>query len=317
MLQQVLPKIECEASTQEYGRYAIGPMDRGFGVTLGIALRRVLLSCLPGAAITSVRLTGVPHEFMLIPGAKEDMTRLLLNLKLVRLISYSDEPVRLRVVARGKSIVTAGDIECPSDVEIINPELSLLTLDTLDSELEIELMAEKGAGYSPAEVREALPIGQIPVDAIFSPIVKVNHTVEQTRIEQITNYDLLKYEIWTDGTIRPGDALCQAANILVQHLTPIAGFTQHEVVEPIAELVSVGERFYEVPIEDLELTMRAYNCLKRASITSVGDIVDRLEKGVGEMLAIRNFGQKSLDELLQRLEEKGYLPEALDVGEAS
>jgi DNA-directed RNA polymerase subunit alpha len=254
---------------------------------------------------------------MLIPGAKEDMTRLLLNLKLVRLISHSDEPARLRVVARGKSIITAGDIECPADIEIINPELSLLTLDTLDSELEIELMAERGVGYSPAEGREPLPIGQIPVDAIFSPIVKVNHTVEQTRIEQITNYDLLKYEIWTDGTIRPGDALCQAADILVQHFAPIAGFTQHEVIEPVAETISLGGRYYEVPIEDLELTMRAYNCLKRASITSVGDIVDRLQKGLGEMLAIRNFGQKSLDELLERMEEKGFLPEGLDLGEVS
>ena len=193
MLHQVLPKIECEASTQNYGSYAIGPMAQGYGVTLGIALRRVLLSSLPGAAITSVRVTGVPHEFTSIPGAKEDMTMLLLNLKQVCLTSYSEDPVRMRVSAKGKSVVTAGDIECPSDVEIVNPELQLLTLDTLDSELELELVAERGMGYSPSEDRnKSLPIGQIPVDAIYSPVVRVNHSVEAARIEQITDYDLLK-----------------------------------------------------------------------------------------------------------------------------
>jgi DNA-directed RNA polymerase subunit alpha len=314
LLQQVLPKIECEASTRNYGRYAIGPMGRGFGVTVGIALRRVLLSSLSGAAITSVRVQGVPHEFTVIPGAKEDMTRLLLNLKLVRLVSYSDEPVRMRVVARGKSIVTAGDIDAPSDIEIANPELPLLTLDTLDSDLEMELVAEKGVGYSPAEDRKALPIGQIPVDAIFSPIVRVNHVVESTRVEQITNCDMLKFEIWTDGTLRPGDALQQAADLLVRHFSPIVGFAAEEMPEVQAEPRPLGDRFYNVPIEDLELTMRAYNCLKRASITSVGDILDRLESGgVAEMLAIRNFGQKSLDELLGRMEAKGFLPEGLDL----
>jgi DNA-directed RNA polymerase subunit alpha len=272
---------------------------------------------MPGAAITSVRVQGVPHEFTVIPGAKEDMTRLLLNLKLVRLVSYSDEPVRMRVVARGKSIVTAGDIEAPSDIEITNPELPLLTLDTLDSDLEMELVAEKGVGYSPSEDRKALPIGQIPVDAIFSPIVKVNHTIEPTRIEQITNYDLLKIEIWTDGTMRPGEALQNAANYLVHHFTPIAGFAHEEAPEVEAEPRPLGDRFYNVPIEDLELTMRAYNCLKRASITSVGDILDRLDKGgTAEMLAIRNFGQKSLEELLERMGAKGFLAEGLDLGDS-
>ena len=308
MIHQVLPRIECEASTQRYGKYAVGPMARGFGVTLGISLRRVLLSSLPGCAISSVRLTGVPHEFALIPGAKEDMTVLLLNLKQVRLMSYTDEPARLRVIAQGKSVVTAGDIECPPEVEIVNPELRLLNLDTMDSELEIEMIAERGRGYSPSEDRKELPIGQIPVDAVFSPIVKVNNVVEQARIEQITNYDLLKMEIWTDGTILPGDALGQAAKILVQHLSPVAEFRM------TADEMTAGEdeaggppEFYEVPIEDLDLTMRAFNCLKRAGITMVGDILERLEKGAAEMLAIRNFGQKSLVELVERLKAKGYL----------
>jgi len=284
-------------------------MARGYGLTLGVSLRRVLLSSLPGAAITSVRVSGIPHEFMAIPGAKEDMTLLLLNLKRVRLISHSDEPVRLRVSARGKSVVTAGDIECPADVEIVNPEFRLLTLDTLDSDLEMEMIVERGVGYSPAEERRNLPIGQIPVDAIFSPVVKVSNRVEPARIEQITNYDLLKMEIWTDGTISPTDALTQAAEILIQHLQPVAEFSA--AAKPgagRAEKPTVSPEYYDVPIEDLNLSMRAFNCLKRAGISTVGDVLERMERGVEEMLAIRNFGQKSLAELVESLQSKGYLP---------
>jgi len=312
LLHQVLPKIECEASTQNYGRFAIGPMSRGYGLTLGIALRRVLLSSLPGAAITSVRVSGVPHEFTVIPGAKEDFTLLLLNLKQVRLISHSEEPVRMRVSARGKSLVTAGDIEAPSDIDIINPELQLLTLDTLDSELEIELMVSRGMGYSPSEERKNLPIGEIPVDAIFSPVIKVGYQVEPARIEQITNYDLLKLEIWTDGAIEPAAALSQAARIVIQHMTPVAQFTGEEAVRPVAEalVTSIASEYYDVPIE---LQMRAYNCLRRAGISSVGDVLERLEKGEDEMLAIRHFGEKSLEELMIKLEEKGYLPKGSNV----
>lgn len=310
MLQQVLPKIVCEANTQSYGRYAIGPMARGFGVTVGTGLRRVLLSSLPGAAITSVSVSGVPHEFTVIPGAKEDMTLLLLNLKRVRFVLHSDEPVRMRVSARGKSVVTAGDIECPSDVDIVNPELQILTLDTLASDLEIELTAERGVGYSPAEDRRDLPIGQIPVDAIFSPVVKVSNRVEVARIEQITNYDLVKLEIWTDGTILPGDALVRAARILVQHLSPVTEFIVGSVPLEMAaaQQSTIPSEYYDIAIEDLELAMRAFNCLKRAGVTSVGDVLERMEKGEDEMLAIRNFGQKSLTELTEKLQEKGFLP---------
>lgn len=288
-------------------------MTRGYGVTLGVALRRVLLSSLPGAAITSVRISGVPHEFTTIPGAKEDMTMLLLNLKQVRLVSHTDEPVRMWVSARGKSVVTAGDIECPAGVEIVNPEWRLLTLDTLDSVLEMELIAERGVGYSPAEARESLPIGQIPVDAIFSPIVRVRNTVEQARVEQITNYDLLKLEIWTDGTLRPAEALAQAARILLEHLSPLADFVEVEAAFVAREEKARGFPSYsDVPIEELELTMRAFNCLKRAGIVSVGEILERLEKGTSEMLAIRNFGEKSLEELVERLKAKGFLPETYE-----
>lgn len=315
MLRQVLPKIESEANTLSYGRYAIGPMARGYGVTVGIALRRVLLSSLPGAAITSVRVSGVPHEFTEIPGAKEDMVLFILNLKRVRLISYSDEPVRMRVAAMGKSVITAGDIEAPADVEIVNPELQLLTLDTLESELEFELTVERGVGYSPAEERPAGTIGEIPVDAIFSPIVKVRTNVEAARIEQITDYDLLKLEIWTDGAIRPAEALGRAANILLQHLTPLAEFSGGEIVEEEAVEVggiAVGEG-HTAPIEDLDLSMRAYNCLKRAGITRVGEVLERLDRGPSEMLAIRNFGEKSLIELVERMRDKGFLPADYDL----
>ncbi|MFO7697551.1 MAG: DNA-directed RNA polymerase subunit alpha [Anaerolineae bacterium] len=311
MLYQVLPKIQTQASTQNYGRFSIGPMSRGFGTTVGVALRRILLSSLSGAAITSVRVSDVPHEFMAIPGAKEDMTMLLLNVKQVRLVSHSEEPVRMRVSARGKSVITAGDIEAPADVDIINPELQILTLDTLESNLEIEFVVEQGKGYVPAEAHLALPIGQIPVDGIFSPVIKVAYRVEAARIEQITNYDLLSMEIWTDGTIRPADALTQAARILVQHVEPVAGFSETATTEPESETVGsdVPTEFYGVPIEDLDLAVRAYNCLKRASINSVGDVLERLAKGTEEMLAIRNFGQKSLVELVARLKESHYLPE--------
>jgi len=309
LLHLVLPKIECETRTLNYGRYAIGPMARGYGITIGIALRRVLLSSLPGAAITSVRVSGVPHEFAVIPGAKEDMILLVLNLKKVRLVSYAEEPVKMRVSAKGKSVITAGDIEAPADVEIVNPELQLLTLDTLDSELDLEFTVERGVGYSPAEDRKALPIGTIPVDAIYSPIVRVNTTVEAARIEQITDYDMLKIEIWTDGTIRPGDALTEAAKILVQHLSTVAEFAgAKEEVVPSEPTLGVAGQYYDVKIEDLELTMRAYNCLKRASFTNVGELLERLERGTNEMLAIRNFGRKSLQELVDKLREKGYLP---------
>jgi DNA-directed RNA polymerase subunit alpha len=315
LLYQVLPKIQVQASTLNYGRFAIGPMSRGFGTTVGVALRRILLSSLSGAAITSVRVSDVPHEFMPIPGAKEDMTTLLLNLKQVRLVSHSEESVRMHVSARGKSVITAGDIEAPADVDIINPELQILTLDTLESNLELEFVVEQGKGYVPADNHSALPIGQIPVDAIYSPVIKVAYRVEMERIEQITNYDLLVMDIWTDGTIRPADALTQSARILLQHIEPIATFSEtgSADTETRVEGSSVPSELYGVPIEDLDLAVRAYNCLKRASINSVGDVLERLGRGTDEMLAIRNFGQKSLVELVARLKESHYLPEEFEL----
>jgi DNA-directed RNA polymerase subunit alpha len=309
--EQVFPRIEREASTRGYGRYRIGPMQRGYGDTIGIALRRVLLSSITGAAITTVRVSDVQHEYMSIPGAQEDMLMLLLNLKQVRLTSHADGPVRLRVSAKGKTLLTAGDIECPAEVEIVNPELQLLTLDTVDSDLEIEMTVERGKGYSPSEERKGMGIGEIPVDAIFSPVLKVNTDVEAARVEQRTDYDLLKLEIWTDGTIAPEEALKQAALILKEHfalLGDIKEAPRTDEPEP-EEPGEVPIPFSDVPIEELGLSQRAFNCLKRQGITHVGEIRERLQRGTAELLAIRNFGQKSLEELLHQMREKGFVGE--------
>jgi DNA-directed RNA polymerase subunit alpha len=309
----VLPKIEGQIVTRNYGRFVISPLEAGYGVTVGNALRRVLLSSLSGAAVTSMRVSGVFHEFSDIPNAKEDMTALMLNVKQLRLRSMADGPVELRVETAGKAFVTAGDLEVPSEVEIINPELHLLTLDSPETELEIDLTVEKGRGYSPAEDRAKLPIGQIPVDAIFSPIRRVNVTVDRARVGQVTDYDRLVLEIWTDGTMRPSEALIEAADLLLKHFQPLAEFDEvEEEGEMVTPAAAAGTSADQMPIEDLRLSMRAYNCLKRAGITRVGEVVAKLSRGENEILAIRNFGQKSLDELLERLRERGLLPEDME-----
>jgi DNA-directed RNA polymerase subunit alpha len=309
LLNFVLPQIRCEVGTQEYGRFVISPLENGYGTTLGNALRRVLLSSLDGAAVTSVRVSEVPHEFSTIPGVREDMMLFMLNLKQIRLKMYSDEPMRLRLSIRGEGIVTAADIICPPEVEIINPELYLFTVDEPGTELDIEMTAEQGRGYSPSEDRGKLPIGELPVDAIFSPIRRISYHVEPARVGQMTNYDTLLLEIWTDGTIRPQDALGQAAQLLIRHLSLFAGVEEvvaEEEPEPEEE-EGIPSRVYDVPIEDLDLSVRVYNCLKRTGITKVGEVLEKMEKGPEEMLAIRNFGQKSLDELTERLIDKGYM----------
>jgi len=306
----VLPKIEIEAISERYGRFVVGPLESGYGVTIGNSLRRVLLSSLAGAAITSVRVDGVHHEFSPIAGVKEDTMTLLLNLKQVRMRLHGDEPVRLRLEVEGEGVVTAGDIECPSEVEIVNPELPLLTLDANDSRVEMEMTAERGRGYSPSEERGELGIGQLPVDAVFSPIRRIAYVVDRVRIGEITDFDQLKLDIWTDGTIQPEEALSSAAQMLAKHFSLVAnvgGALIDEGEEAVEE--GIPARIYEMPIEDLDLTVRAFNCLKRAGITTVGMILEKLEKGDDEILAIRNFGRKSLDELKEALSEKNLLPE--------
>jgi DNA-directed RNA polymerase subunit alpha len=307
LLNFVLPKIEREASSRNYGRFIIGPLESGFGITLGNAMRRVLLSSLPGAAVTSIRISGVHHEFSPIPHVREDTTALLLNVKQLRMKSEVDESVRLHVDVRSEGPVTAGDLVCPPEVEIVNPELLLLTADSGEVDLDLELTVGRGRGYSPAEERGKLPLGEIPVDAIYSPVRKVNYSVTRARIGQQTNYDRLVLEIWSDGTLAPEVALRESAKLLMRHLTLIAGADVMPAEQSAAEARGVPSRIFDVPIEELELTVRAYNCLKRAGITRVGEVLERLEKGEEEILAIRNFGRKSLNELVGKLEAKGFL----------
>jgi len=310
-LSMVLPKIECDASSKNYGRYIIGPLESGYGITLGNALRRVLLSSLPGAAIASIRLSDVHHEFTDIPHVREDMTQIILQIKQLRVKLTGEEPVRLRLGVRGEGTVTAGDIQCPPEVEIINPDLYLFTVDSDKARLEMELTVEPGRGYSPADERGRLPIGELPVDAIFSPVRKCNYEIERARVGQMTNYDKLIMEIWTDGTLRPQEALSRAARILVQHFQLISGVTEEIRLEEVPQAATtISQEIYETPIEQLDLSVRVFNSLKRTGITNVGEVLEMLGRGEEAMLTIRNFGQKSLAELREKLIAKNFLKEA-------
>ncbi len=312
----VTPKISTERSTQNYARFVITPLERGYGVTLGNALRRVLLSSLPGAAVTSVRISGVSHEFSTIPGVKEDVLTILMNLKKLRIKMYDGDRAHLYLEVRGEGEITAADIQPSADVEIVNPELYLFTIDDAQTAVTMEMTVERGRGFSPAEERRrSLSINELAVDAIFTPVRKVNFTVEPERVGQRTNYDRLILEIWTDGTIRPEEALQGAARILVAHFAPLAGTDESEgFLSPTPRSTEEEQEHnrLNVPIEDLELSVRVYNALKRAGIDTVGDVL-RIwkEKGKDALLGIRNFGAKSLDELKQKLQAKGYLPEDL------
>ena len=311
MLSLVLPKIESDAQATNYGRFVLGPLEGGYGVTLGNTLRRVLLSSLEGASIISIQVRGAYHEFSTMPDVREDLTSLLLNLKQVRFKFQDDheDTARLRLEVRGEGVVTAGDIVCPPTVEVVNPESYLLTTDSGEADLEMEMTVARGRGYSPAEERGNLPVAEIPTDAIFSPIRKVSYRVERTRIGQVSNFDRLVMEIWTDGTVSPVEALSTSAQILVKHLALIADFGDVTVeVEPEVEESRIPQRIAETNIEDLDLSVRAFNCLKRAGITKVGEILEKLDRDEDELLAIRNFGQKSLEELKEKLEDKGYWP---------
>lgn len=298
------PKVELTSSSENQATFEVEPLDPGYGVTLGNALRRVLLASLSGAAVTSIKIDGVYHEFATIPGVREDTTELILNVKKLRLKSYSDQPVQVRVQAKGPGVVTAADLVTSSDVEIVNSELPLATLDTADARLDMELVVEKGMGYLPSDGREAPSIGVIPIDAIFTPVRRVNYSVEHVRVGSRTDLDKLVLDIITDGSISPADALSEAAQILVDRFrvfTELGGPGKQSAKAQIAKAVSGKD--YDRPIEDLDLSVRAYNCLKRSGITKIGQV---LEMSQEDLLAVRNFGQKSLDELNQRLEAMGY-----------
>lgn len=311
LINMVTPKIEREAEARNYGKFVISPLERGYGITLGNALRRVLLSSLEGAAVASIRVADVQHEFRDIPGVREDVIRVMLQIKQLRMKLHDVETSRLRLQVRGGGEVTAADIITPPEVEIVNPDLYLFTVDDENTDLEIELTVERGRGYSPADDRTGrLPIGELPVDAIYSPVRRVNWEVGYARVGQSTNYDKLILEIWTDGTIAPEDALSASAKILIDHLRHLAGISE-ESLAAISEEAEEGSRLtsemIETPIENLDLSVRVFNSLKRTGITTVGEVLELLEKGDEAVMSIRNFGEKSLEELRQKMHEKGYL----------
>ncbi|HEX6306105.1 MAG TPA: DNA-directed RNA polymerase subunit alpha [Anaerolineales bacterium] len=309
----VTPKIEREAEARNYGKFIISPLERGYGITLGNALRRVLLSSLEGVAVTSLRIADVQHEFSDIPGVREDVIRVMLQIKQLRMKLYDVDTARLHLEVRGGGVVTAADIIAPPEVEIVNPDLYLFTVDDSKANLEIEMSAELGRGYSPADERGGhMPIGELPVDAIFSPVRRVNWEVGYARVGQSTNYDKLIMEIWTDGTVGPEEALSTSAKILIDHLRHLAGVSE-ETLTAIAEEEEEASRLtsemIETPIENLDLSVRVFNSLKRTGITTVGEVLELLEKGDEAVMSIRNFGEKSLEELRSKMREKGYLDE--------
>lgn len=307
MIEIEKPKIDVVdiSADGRYGKFAVEPLERGFGITLGNSLRRVLLSSLPGAAVTSVRIEGVLHEFSTIQGVEEDTTDIILNLKELCLKLHSDDPHTIRIEAEGEGIVTASDIICDADVEILNPDLHIASLDR-SGRLIMEIMVEKGRGYVAADrnKRADQPIGVIPVDSIFTPIRRVNYTVEDTRVGQTTNFDRLVLEVWTNGTIRPDEATALAARIVSEHLslfTELTGTGEHLEI-----MVEKGDgerdRLREMTIEELDLSVRSYNCLKRAGINTVAELIEKTDE---EMIKVRNLGKKSLEEVKQKLEAIG------------
>jgi len=313
----VTPKIEREAEARNYGKFVISPLERGYGVTLGNALRRVLLSSLQGAAVTSIRIADVQHEFSGIPGVREDVIRVMLQIKQLRMKMYDVSSARLHLEVRGSGVVTAGDIIAPPEIEIMNPDLYLFTVDNNDADLEFEMTVELGRGYSPSDDRTGrLPIGELPVDAIFSPVRRVNWEVGSTRVGQNTNYDRLVLEIWTDGTYSPEEALSNGSKILIDQLRHLAGISE-ETLAAIAyeedETSHLTSEMIETPIENLDLSVRVFNSLKRTGITTVGEVLELLEKGDEAVMSIRNFGEKSLDELRLKMTEKGYLQDEIEM----
>jgi DNA-directed RNA polymerase subunit alpha len=297
----VEPVAEEEGNRQ---RFAIGPLDPGFGHTLGNSLRRTLLSSIPGAAITQVRFDDALHEFDTIPGVVEDVTDIILNLKDIVLVSHADEPVTLRLDVRGPADVTAGDIQLTSDVEILNPELRLATLNK-SGRIAVDITVDKGRGYRSAEANKASEtIGVIPVDSIFAPVRRVSFDVEPTRVEQSTEFDRLVIDIETDGSISPRDALASAGDTLRSLVSLVADMSDEPQGLELGELAvtSAGAPDLDLPIEDLDLSERPRNCLKRAQVNTVGELVQKTED---DLLAITNFGQKSLDEVIAKLDERG------------
>jgi len=299
-----IPRIDCVESQGDYGHFVAEPLEKGFAATLGNALRRVLLGYLPGAAVTQVRIEGIQHEFSTIPNVKEDTIEFLLNVKALRLKPITGRPTKLTLDVTGMGRLCAADIQPSADFEIVNPELYLATLDSPEVRLYVELDVELGEGYRQAESSDNLPAGTIPLDAIFTPVRKVDFTTQPIHIGKETSRERLYLEVWTDGTISPTDAISQAASILVEQLTPFVDYPRVSQLKTEEQLVrlSIPNEQYNMPVEQLKLSVRTMNCLRRAGVATVGELIS---KGGKELLSLRNFGEKSKQELEERLEVLG------------
>ena len=303
--ESIKPDVHVIESDDTYGKVSVEPLQRGFGLTIGNPLRRILLSSTNGSAVTWVKIDDVVHEYTAVPGVKEEVMELLLNIKRIRIRSQSDRAGKMRLEVSGEGRVCAGDISTSSDFEIVNPELHLATLDSADANLSIELNVEQGVGYRPAtqsDGSDGLPVGVLPVDAVFSPVRKVNYNIERTRVGQVTDYERLVLEVWTDGTIKPVEAVREAAENLVDHFFLLSNLNRAAEAGVERSSLVVSPEIYQTPVERLELSPRTLNCLKRAHLTKVGEI---LEMSDDELLKIRNFGEKSLTELREKLAERG------------
>ena len=309
MIEIEKPRIETEELTEDgkHGRFVVEPLERGFGNTLGNSLRRVLLSSLEGCAVTSIKIDGVLHEFSTIPGVKEDVTEIVLNMKSVVAKLYETSPKVVEISAQGPCVVTAGDIKCDSEVEILNPEQHIATLGE-DAKLNMEITIDKGRGYIPAERNKLISgnnvIGVLPIDSIYTPVLKVNYTVDNTRVGQITDYDKLTLDVWTNGVINAQEAVSLAAKVLTEHLNLFVNLSDKaSSAEVMVEKDDKGkEKILEMTIEDLDLSVRSFNCLKRASINTVEELTQRSEE---DMMKVRNLGMKSLVEVKNKLAELG------------
>ena len=310
MMEIERPKIDTASLSADgrYGKFVVEPLERGFGTTLGNSLRRVLLSSLPGVAVTSIKIDGVVHEFSTIDGVKEDVTEIVLNVKGITAKLYSDTPKTVRIEASGEGEVTAGSIQQDADIEILNPDWHIATL-AENAKLIMELTFDKGRGYVPSERNkqnaEQASLGALPVDSIYTPVLKVNYTVENTRVGQITDYDKLTLEVWTDGTISAQEAVSFAARILTEHLNLFVTLSQEAMsAEIMVEEDDKGkEKALEMTIEELDLSVRSFNCLKRAGINTVEDLINKSED---EMMKVRNLGRKSLEEVVAKLDSLGF-----------
>ena len=310
MMEIERPKIDTAnlSADGRYGKFVVEPLERGFGTTLGNSLRRVLLSSLPGVAVTSIKIDGVVHEFSTIEGVKEDVTEIELNEKGITAKLYSDTPKTVRIEASGEGEVTAGSIQQDAELEVLNPDWHIATLAD-GAKLVMELTFDKGRGYVPAERNklnaEQAPLGSLPVDSIYTPVLKVNYTVENTRVGQITDYDKLTLEVWTDGTISAQEAVSLAARIMTEHLNLFVTLSQEAMdAEIMVEKDDKGkEKALEMTIEELDLSVRSFNCLKRAGINTVEDLISKSED---EMMKVRNLGRKSLEEVVAKLDSLGF-----------